>query len=232
MEAVPAAKRNRNKITIEKVRTGASEEVERLWYSIYVEELGYQPAGVDHDARRVHEPFAKEGSLHVATDGSGQVVGTVLSVHGASADFASYRELYGVEGSLEGVAFTTRLVVTPGHRRRRLTLDLAIATYVDAWKSGVKVAHIDVQARNVALFERLGYKQRGFVDHPLYGSSVHMTLDLWDVEHLANVRSPLLSHAPPQPDRFRSKNSSPRPTCRRACPNFHRSSAGVRAACA
>ena len=180
---------------VERVHGGASAALERLWYSIYVDELGHDLPQADHAARRISDPFAASGQLHVAHDPQGTPVGSVLTVLAGRTDPGHYRELYGLEGDLSDVAFTTRLVVAPSHRRSRVARELTVATYRDGLEAGVRTAHVDVQPMNQKLFERMGYVLRGPVTHPLYGPSLHMTLDLHDVEHMRRVRSPFLKIA-------------------------------------
>ncbi|MEL6715733.1 MAG: hypothetical protein AAFP86_18275, partial [Planctomycetota bacterium] len=150
---------------------GAAEDVERLWYEVYVEELGVDHPCADDRTRRVHDAFAGRGRLAVARGTDGRVAGTCLVLRGGAdnaLDF--YARLFELDPTDSGVSVTTKMVVASSARRSRLAFELACDAYRYGLRSGIHTDFADCQPSRLPFFKRLGYRVvPGASDHPYYG---------------------------------------------------------------
>ncbi len=123
------------------------------------------------------------------------LIGTVRLTIGLD-NFGDYTRLYRLDDTTphpDQTSITTRLVVAPQHRGSPAALHLSIAAYETGLAHGVRTNYIDCQPDSERMFQRLGYIRHGDdINHPRFGPSRLLRLELHDQRHLRSVRSPFL----------------------------------------
>jgi hypothetical protein len=87
-------------------------------------------------------------------------------------------------------SLTTKLMIKPEYRKTTLAVRLAIATYRQGLKDGIRYDFIDANSHLINFFSGLGYRVHRTANHPEYGDVTIMVLDLEDINHLESIRSP------------------------------------------
>jgi len=184
-------------------RAAAKEEKEaifRLRYQVSVEEMGQRPKSADHERKRVTDAIDDEATILYVTDGSGEPLASLRIVGATKVPNAQEVHTYALdrlpEVDRKAVSFTSRLVVSPKARGMGAVGMLLNEVYTDRRNNGMWFDCIQCSPSLVALYEVMGYRR--FVPTVMetdVGLRVPMALVADDVEHLARVRSPLLSMA-------------------------------------
>ena len=189
--------------TITRATPAERDEVYAFWYRIYVVEMQrlLDDPLTDHHRQRVLDPLATFGSLLIARNPNGQLVGTLLSTCAGDGRLGKYEKLYGLNhltpDERSRVSITTKLMVDPALRRSRLAMLMASRGFEWLIERGVEQDYIDCNDHLLRFFTKLGYlPHRGRIDHPDYGNVNSMVINLTDYEHLKAVGSPLLRSAP------------------------------------
>jgi len=92
--------------------------------------------------------------------------------------------------------FTARLVIAARHRGTSVLKQCLIATYQSGLKLGIERNFHYCAERLEKFYERWGFVRfAANVTHPVEGEKVPMVLDLQNVGHLLEVRSPFAGHA-------------------------------------
>jgi hypothetical protein len=181
---------------IESVTGGVPLDVQEHWYRIYADELEHHLEHADHARRRLDDPMARAGHLFIARGPSGEIAGTVLTTDRGVGELGYYEDYFDMDRIPGPASVTTKLTVAPFARRSRVSFMLSCATYAAAFERGVEVDFCDCQPSRLPLFQRMGYRQMpGKGQHPVYGSSLRMRLDVLDSEHLERVGSPFAAVA-------------------------------------
>ena len=196
MSSVVLSSEQRVRFEIECVTGGVPVDVQEHWYRIYADELEHHLEHADHGRRRLDDPMAERGHLFIARGPSGEVAGTVLTTDRGVGELGYYKDYFEMDQVAGQVSVTTKLTVAPFARRTRVSFLLSRTTYAAALARGLDVDFCDCQPSRLHLFERLGYRQmEGEGQHPFYGSSLRMRLDVQDIEHLERVGSPFAAVA-------------------------------------
>jgi len=168
------------------------QQIHRLRYEVFVEEMASYQKHVDHDARTIQEPLDETGHLYAAVV-DGKVVGTLRWNASDESDLQERFERYGIDpNEFNNVAITAKLVVAADYRGRSVAFRLVTAALADALNHGICFNFIGCERSLVGFYERLGYKVYGQIRYryPESGSGVVMVLNLHDKDHLRRVRSP------------------------------------------
>lgn len=171
--------------------------VARLRYAVYVEEAGIRLLEADHARRTIREPLDDWATHFVAEDAAGEILGSIRVNHAGRGDLGWLIDRLGMRefGSYfpSRSAFVSRLMVLPGHRRRRLPWALLEAAFSLQVSECVAFSFAECRPeRRAWCLGCLGYVQ-AFPDfqHPTDGMHHPLVLPLEDAEHLAAVGSPL-----------------------------------------
>lgn len=176
------------------------EQVYRLRYQIYVEEMGRRISRVNHRRRLLYDDMDDWGLLFYARAG-GELVGTVRLHIGFSDDFPPelvapmamdrFHEFRSSDGASHPLSFASKGMISPHYRKSRAH-HLLCTHYYQACRSQGVLFHFSGGAPAlVAMHEHLGarrYKSNFFV--PDYGCMVPFVTLLDDIDHLRRVRSP------------------------------------------
>src|SRR6266581_4779607 len=99
------------------------QQVYRLRYKVYVEEMGLNPAEADHRRRIITDSLDATGRI-LAAFSEGEVVGTIRLNLARDTDMGEWREIFQMDrfGPFfpERVSMTTRLVVASQFRNSTL----------------------------------------------------------------------------------------------------------------
>lgn len=171
------------------------DAIARLRYDVYVEELGRNRAGADHETRMLREALDDEGLLFGSFDEEARAIGTLLLVP-SNAPSLHHREIYRWEererAHAGSVCHASKLIVTPTLRGTLLSIELMRAATRAALERGWRFCFLETYDNLVPLYSRIGFVAHGTSNDPTYGDVRIMEWDMHDVEHLRAVRSPLL----------------------------------------
>ena len=170
------------------------EQVFKLRYQIYVEELGYTQHYANHEQKRIEEPLDKSGHIFVALKNC-NLVGTARSNYARKSDLGYYVELYKKSEIAKDAhplytSICTKFMVIQNQRRKGIGLGLMQAHYSQMLIDRIKFDFIDCEPQMIPFFQKLGYQPIEMVDHPEYGSGLAMMLDVFNFKHLEQVKSP------------------------------------------
>jgi len=167
------------------------EEVGRLRYRIYVEEMARTQRHADHRARTVLEPLDDIGTVLVARD-HGELVGTVRWNRVLPGEYAAFFCPGGeIDDDERRVSVSSKLMVLEQYRTTTLAVRLAQAAYdIAALALGTLLNFIDCNDHLRPLFTGLGFQELGAALHPEYGPVHRMVLCLPDIDRLRSARSP------------------------------------------
>jgi len=183
-------------IEIKQVTTQAErEQVFRLRYRVYVEEIGAQMTYADHAHKKIEEPLDRQGTI-LGAFLNGGLVGSVR-INWGWQDIGACADYYGMRVFEpyfpKKTTMTTRLVVAPEARRSTVAMSVIMAWYSVQRAAGVCFDFIDCRDDVKPMFLKLGYRQvlGQPVRHPESGD-LHYPLVLVhnDAEYLTRVRSP------------------------------------------
>ena len=102
--------------------------VRNFWYQVYVAEMGrhIDDPLTNHALKELNDPLLEIGSVLVARDSNGEIVGTVVNTVVGDNNLGKYSELYGL-GELTAeqrasASITTKLMVREQLRKPRSAL--------------------------------------------------------------------------------------------------------------
>ncbi|NES02362.1 MAG: hypothetical protein F6K22_05630 [Okeania sp. SIO2F4] len=174
------------------------EEIFKLRYQIYVEELGwlencanYEP---NHKQKKLEDPLDLSANLFVAFNNH-EFVGTARCNYAKNLDSDYYSKLYKMSETVGdahplSTSIGGRFMLKSYLRGTLIGLRIMQAYYKQLLLDGIKFDFIDAEAYLVPFFEKLGYKTISKIDYSIYESSVVMVLDTVNIEHLEKVKLP------------------------------------------
>lgn len=173
-------------------------EVYKLRYSIYVEELKYHQPYADHKSKMLKDPLDRTGNLFGIFKNN-EAIGTVLSNYVKHSGLGYYPELYKmkelVNGSFYDSSISTKLIIRRDFRSKSVAFRLALATYIQGLKDGIMYDFVDCELEMVPFFVRLGYKvYQKKIHHPEFGLGAVLVLELQNIAHLEECNSPFARH--------------------------------------
>lgn len=172
------------------------DEIYRLRYEAYVEELGWKFEDADEERKMLRDPEDDHETVYYALD-KGRMVATCRQHYGAcrlnqeTRDRYALHEFADYDDSMLG--FTYRLVVHPEYRGTTVLIRLLQQVYEDCWKNGIRFSLCYCRPRLIGVYQRLGfvrYKDNIMVDSMGYMAPMALIID--DAKHLHAVKSPFL----------------------------------------
>lgn len=174
------------------------EQIWRLRYDIYVDEMGYTFPGVDHAGRRLAEPFLRPTRLLMAEDG-GALVGTLQFNRGGECAFTSEeRAIYRLDDfesvvGPAGMMIASRFMTRPSHRDGDLPARVLDEMFGFALDNGVRLLFCDCRPHLINTYLRLGFRNYAKTyNDPIAGMLAPLVFVLDDVAHLERIGSRLL----------------------------------------
>ena len=137
------------------------EDVHRLRYTVYAEELGRVQAYANHTERTIVEPLDRGALIYVAYEGE-RCVGTVRVNYTATSEVGDYASLYRMAevgaDYPRHTSITTKMIVAADYRNTTLAYRLAVAGYRQMLSDGIQHDFIDVYPIRIPFFQKLGYR--------------------------------------------------------------------------
>lgn len=171
------------------------DELYRLRYRVYVDEMGRTVSSADHEGHRIVDPLDDGAEILLGAWVDGQAIGTARVNLAEISDVGTLADLYELEGfeaDHDGRgAILTRLVVAPEWRGRTVAVRLLQRAVQLTLERGARWLHFHCREHLVSLYACLGGVTR-FVradDGP--GPLTIMVADLENLDHFVAVRSPL-----------------------------------------
>ena len=173
-------------------------EVYKLRYTVYVEELGYHKPNACHKSKILKSSLDRTGNLFEIFKNN-EAIGTVLSNYVKHSDLGYYPELYKmnelVNSSYYGSSISTSLIVRKDFRSKSIAFRLALSTYIQGLKDNIQFNFIDCTQDMVSFFVRLGYQvYQKNVHHPVFGLGVVLVLELQNIAHFEQCNSPFAKY--------------------------------------
>ena len=98
-------------------------------------------------------------------------------------------------GSYFDSSISTKLIVREDYRSSSIAFRLACATYVQALNDGIIYDFVDCSHDIIPFYIRLGYKMyQEHIHHPEYGDGAVLVLELQNIKHLENCKSPFVKY--------------------------------------
>ncbi|MGK2740364.1 GNAT family N-acetyltransferase [Tepidicaulis sp. LMO-SS28] len=160
------------------------EAAERLWYQVYVQEMGREQSGTDHSRRIVKDSLQSFATL-IGAYANRQLIGTVRANLMSEGDIGYYYDLYGLDDPAlrpkNRCAITTRIMVQSEYRSSNASLKLATSMFRHLKLKGVKWIMCDCNEPVLAFFMRLGFAvHKDNAKHPDYGNVYILKLNALD----------------------------------------------------
>ena len=168
----------------------AEEEItkcRRLWYDVYVSEMGRHMDEADHDRKILQDERDVYGRLFYLSDHHGDVAGTVLATLSRSRALGYYEDLYQMSGNGNGfrtlhpyrTAICTKLILHKRIRGTNAVIRLSNAAYAYGLLHGIRFNFADCRDFMLRAFHRMGYRTHApEINHPKYGKAACIVFDL------------------------------------------------------
>lgn len=171
------------------------DELYRLRYRVYVDEMGRTVSSADHEGHRIVDPLDDGNEILLGAWVDGQAIGTARVNLAGASDVGTLADLYelvnfGAEHDGRG-AILTRLVVAPEWRGRTVAVRLLQRAVQLTLERGARWLHFHCREHLVSLYACLGGVARFVREDDGPGPLTIMVADLENLEHFAAVRSPL-----------------------------------------
>ena len=175
------------------------EDVFRLRYAVYVDEMGKPYPQADHQRKMLFDDLDSSAVVLSVRGPDDRVVGSVRCNWADDVLRNSTQDVLSL-GALSPVGRTqatvcSRLVMASGYRQRGALLsEMLRSIYRWGLENSVTVSFCYTTEQLFRFFEHLGFHPSGpgFFDPPSNRSQHPMRLDVRDVAHLAEVGSPFL----------------------------------------
>ena len=158
------------------------EEIFKLRYEVFVEEIGYNLSHADNIKKIIREPLDNSAKIF-AIFRNKQVISTLRINLSRNSDLGFYSQIYKMQ-TLAGTAhpqytsISNYLIVKKEFRGSPIILDLARIFYEQLLLEGIKYDFLDCETYMLPFYSRLGYKNMGEITHPEFGKGYLMMLDI------------------------------------------------------
>ena len=176
-------------------------EVARLRYEIYVEVMGKEVRGVDHDRRVVTDPLDSISRNFVVRKKE-RVLGALRVTYAEDLavlpdEFAEHEEVFALQPFLDGapgrICFTSRLMISPELRGSTSLWRLLSEAFRIAINDGVRFDFCMSPPGMAQLYAQLGYRRyRSNILYQSLGYDIPMVQVVRDADHLESCGSPFV----------------------------------------
>jgi hypothetical protein len=165
-----------------------------LRYKVFVKELDVEDPCVNH-LTRTYRDAEDEKALVFGVFEAGQALGTGR-LNYLDLDVNPYRELYQLDllekKFPQQVGVYSKFAITPSKRKSRIFVELCKLMYRQSLELRLRLTLLGCRIENKKLYERLGFKEYAPTKKcGPHGTIVPLQLDIYDLEHLRKIRSPL-----------------------------------------
>ncbi|MGH7229960.1 MAG: cyclic nucleotide-binding domain-containing protein [Nitrospiraceae bacterium] len=171
------------------------EEIYRLRYQVYIEEMEGQRRHVEADvaARQLRDEWdGRAHHFYIREDGIVVACARVVLRRDGPLECEEEFDLEQFSPAFpDHVCMTSRLALHPRIRGTHFLKQITCAIYQFWCEQGIQFSFIDCHTRLLPLYSRLGFRtyRTGF-NHSKYTYVIPMVLVVNDLEHLEQVRSP------------------------------------------
>lgn len=173
------------------------QQVFRLRYAVYVEELGAAMEYANHERKEVREPW-DETSDNLGAWINGELVGCVRINRGGESDLSEYRDFFDsivadsyADCPLESISVSSKFAVHRRHRGTTLAVKLLQAFYIQLQVKKSRLNYMTCRSNLVPMYRKLGFEPCApAVHHHEAGWVQPMALVVQDYEHLRQIKSP------------------------------------------
>lgn len=173
------------------------QQVFRLRYAVYVEELGAEMEYADHERKEVREPCDDTGD-NLGAWINGELVGCVRINRGGESDLSEYRGFFNsviadqyADCPLESISISSKFAVHRRHRGATLAVRLLQASYSHIAEKKVRLNYLTCRPNLAEMYRKLGFQTcaPAFFHHEA-GWIKPMVLVVQDYEYLRQIKSP------------------------------------------
>ncbi len=167
------------------------QQVFRLRYDVYVEELGATMEHADHQHKALHDDWDATADI-IGAWHNDELVGCVRINYSGKTDLAEYEPfVHPLAKKIGGVSVTSKLVVAKAFRRTMVSARLCQAGFVQLHARSSQLNYLTCRANLVEMYSRLGFRVCGSsFFHPEAGWLLPMVLLVQDYEYLRQIKSP------------------------------------------
>jgi predicted GNAT family N-acyltransferase len=169
-------------------------EIYRLRYNVYIEEMLRRQEYANEKNKTIIEPIDNT-AVNIGAWCNNTLIGCIRYNLGPETDLIKYWTLYeatlidGFQPKNSGVL--TKFIVHPNFRRTKAGILLCEKAYYTALVKDCKFAFMDCNPLLCNFFTKLGFKKyQANVVHWEYGEVTPMYLNLFDINHLEEIKSP------------------------------------------
>ncbi len=168
------------------------QQVFRLRYEAYVEELGAAMEHANHQARALCDEWDRTADILGAWHDD-ELVGCVRINYSDNANLAEYEPFIHPLAKKTGtIAVTSKLVVAKACRGTLVSARLCQAAFAQLLARRIQLNYLSCRSYLVEMYGRLGFRICGAsFSHPEAGRLVPMVLLVQDYEYLEQIKSPL-----------------------------------------
>ena len=171
-------------------------EIFRLRYTVYVEEMGIDATDADHDRKMITDKWDESATLLYVTDGK-SIVGTLRRNLCSNTAVPNYlREALELDRFVEGfdghrLSISSKFVVATAWRSSPAAALLISKAYSLARELSIQFDFHHCAPSLISMYEQMGFRRyAGNFTHEDVGLQIPMVLVIEDVSHLRAVRSP------------------------------------------
>lgn len=173
------------------------QQVFRLRYEIYVEELGAEMEHADHGRKEVHEPWDDTGD-NLGAWINGELVGCVRINYGGETDLSDYRDFFNpiianedANCPLETISVGSKFAIHKRHRGGTLAVRLVQAFYTQLQEKNSRLNYLTCRPSLAEMYRKLGFEPCApAIHHHEAGWVMPMVLVVQDYEYLRQIKSP------------------------------------------
>ncbi|MEG3861178.1 N-acyl amino acid synthase FeeM domain-containing protein [Microcoleus sp. herbarium12] len=170
------------------------EQVFKLRYKVYIEEMGKTSHYADSHHKTIIEPLDNSAKI-LAAFYNNRLVGTARNNLARSSNLEYYPQLYQMDyvgdAHPKFTSISGKLMVQKELRGNQIALHLIRENYRQLLLEGIRFDFSECDSELVAYYSKIGYKSIGTLNHPEYGEGTIIMLDLLDLDYLEQINSPL-----------------------------------------
>ena len=158
------------------------EQVFKLRYEVFVEEIGYTPHHANHNKKIVKEPLDDSAKIFAGFH-NGQVVATARTNFCKDSELGFYPQIYKMQ-ELAGNAhpqytsISNYFLVKKQFRGTSVMLEIIESLFQELVIRKIKFDFADCEPYMIPLYTKLGYKNMGEMYHPEFGKGYLIMLDV------------------------------------------------------
>ena len=173
------------------------QQVFRLRYAVYIEELGAEMEFADHERKELREPWDETGD-NLGAWINGELAGCIRINFGGKSDLSEYWDFFDpivadpyADCPLESISVSSKLAVHRRHRGVTLAIRLAQANYIQMQENKSRLNYLTCRPNLAEMYRKLGFESCApAFHHHEAGWMQPMVLVVQDHDYLRQIKSP------------------------------------------